>query len=83
MSKINRFLHSIGFYHIGYEHKFLIIAHRIIEPFACLVDGVLGIILLPTPYIHQFHQKLLRSLIRYQMTKRIKIYDKQHGKDKG
>ena len=58
-----------------YKNKFFV-PFRIWQPLVMIFDGVINILLLPTPYESNLHSIYLRVLIKKQMNKRIKNYEK-------
>lgn len=77
MNKFERFLYKIGIYNIGYANKMLTPGLRILEPFSMVIDGILGIILLPTSCVPNLHQKLLHRMVKQQCRKRIADIDRK------
>jgi hypothetical protein len=71
MVKINwhKTLYGIGLYNIGYKNKFFTPFWRVVECFAQIVDGILGLILFFTPLVPNYTQKVLRKIIKQQCKK--------------
>lgn len=76
--KWHKRLYKLGFYNIGYDTKYLAPGWRLLEPFAQIADGVLGLILFFTPVVPNFTEKVLRKMIQQQMRKRIERFDQQN-----
>lgn len=75
-SKRHKLLYKYGIYTMGYDHKYLLVFMRIAEPFVNILNGLLDIILLPTPYVSNFSQRFYRSMIKKQSKIYIKRIDK-------
>lgn len=74
--------YKIGFLNIGYANKMLTPWHRILQPFAMILDGVLGVILLPTSLVPRFENMVLHRMIKAQMRKRIAKINKNKKYEK-
>jgi hypothetical protein len=49
---------------------------RLLSPFVMLLDGLIELMLLPTPYSCHIYNNYLRAIIKADMTYRIKKHDK-------
>lgn len=64
----------------SYKDKYFV-KSQIFTPFVMLLESIIDIILLPTPYRSDIYSIFLRYTIKQQMKKRTLIYNKNKNND--